>query len=115
MFIQPFDHSAPARQVSADGGMNPAWAPDGKHIYYLDQERALWEVPYLGAGSTEAPHRLLPPGFTEPSDWWTRGYCVAPDGRFLVIRDVPGGTPSVQKINVIVNWTEELKRLVPPS
>ena len=42
-------------------------------------------------------------------------YDVAPDGRFLVIRsgqtEAGGDTPS--NMIVVLNWTEELKRLVP--
>ena len=45
----------------------------------------------------------------------TRAYDIAPDGRFLVIRsgqaEAGGGTPS--NMIVVLNWTEELKRLVP--
>lgn len=38
------------------------------------------------------------------------GYDVGRDGRFLVI----GGTaPQSEVLTVILNWTEELKRLVP--
>ncbi len=37
-------------------------------------------------------------------------YDVDPDGRFLMIQ--PGERSSIQ-INVVLNWFEELKRLVP--
>ncbi len=36
-------------------------------------------------------------------------YDVSPDGRFLMIRSDPAPT----HINVVLNWFEELKRLVP--
>ena len=39
-------------------------------------------------------------------------YDVAPDGRFLGIRDVNPDPPTNQ-INVVLNWFEELKRRVP--
>jgi hypothetical protein len=40
-------------------------------------------------------------------------YDVAPDGqRFLGIRDINPDPPANQ-INVVLNWTEEVKRLVP--
>lgn len=113
IFIEPFDQSSPPRQVSVDGGLNPAWSPDGRKLYYLSRGQALMEVPYRGNGSTGAPRQLFPPGFTEPSDWWTRGYCVAYDGRFLVIRDVTDESTRIPQINIVVNWVEELKRLVP--
>jgi hypothetical protein len=41
----------------------------------------------------------------------TKSWDVAPDGRFLLMKPVPA-EPSIQ---VVLNWTEELKRLVPPK
>ena len=38
-------------------------------------------------------------------------YDVAPDGRFLMIQDSQEPTPV--SVNVVLNWFEELKRLVP--
>lgn len=38
------------------------------------------------------------------------GSDVGPDGRFLVIGN---SSPQVEALSVILNWTEELKRLVP--
>lgn len=61
------------------------------------------------------PHELLPPGFAGSSDWWTRAYSVAPDGRFLVIGNTDAERKSTPQIHVIVNWTEELQRLAPAS
>jgi hypothetical protein len=37
-------------------------------------------------------------------------YDVSPDGqRFVMVKDEPGS----DRLNVVLNWTEELKRLVP--
>ena len=56
----------------------------------------------------EAPYRTDAPGRNRPWD-------VAADGRFLMIKESgsgqEAGVPS--QINVVLNWTEELKRLVP--
>jgi hypothetical protein len=44
-----------------------------------------------------------------------RTYDVSPDGkRFLMIKSAPSGTPSAAlQLVVVLNWVEELKRLVP--
>ena len=43
-----------------------------------------------------------------------RSYDVAPDGqRFLMLRDDKPGVEPATEMNVILNWFEELKRLVP--
>ena len=42
-----------------------------------------------------------------------RSYDISPDGkRFLVIKDAPGDSQSIRQLEVVLNWTEELKRLV---
>lgn len=38
---------------------------------------------------------------------------VAPDGRFLMLRSGAAGPPERIDITVVLNWAEELKRLVP--
>ena len=40
-----------------------------------------------------------------------RPYDVAPDGRFLMLKRASGARP--EEITVVLNWFEELKRLVP--
>ena len=44
---------------------------------------------------------------------WTRPYSLAPDGRFLIRRDVPMASESHAEIQIVVNWFEELKKLSP--
>jgi hypothetical protein len=69
----------------------------------------------MGAqGVASAPKEVFGSGFARTRDWWSRGYSMAPDGRFLVIRDVPEPAVSAQ-IHVVTNWFEELKRLAPAS
>ena len=43
----------------------------------------------------------------------TANYDVAPDGRFVMLREVVAG--SSPDIIVVLNWFEELKRLVPTN
>ena len=46
---------------------------------------------------------------------WRTNYDIHPDGqRFLMIEELDT-EESRPRINVILNWTEELKRLVPPE
>jgi hypothetical protein len=44
----------------------------------------------------------------------TRSWDVSPDGqKFLLMRPVPSADKPVTVMHVVLNWTEELKRLVP--
>jgi hypothetical protein len=54
--------------------------------------------------------------FSPPVGLSGRTYDVSPDGqRFLMIKDAPAGDPNVApaSIDVVLNWFEELKRLLP--
>jgi hypothetical protein len=45
-----------------------------------------------------------------------RGWDVSADGqRFLLARPIASTDPPVTTIQVVLNWTEELKRRVPPK
>ena len=97
-------------RLSTDGGEEAVWSPRGDGLYYRDARRWYW-VPLTG--SAEQP-------FGEP-EFFAEGeyldlpgldYAVSSDGsRILVVRSV--GEPTTTTLNVITNFFEELKRLVP--
>ena len=110
-------------QVSTAGGTRPAWARNGRELFYLDATGLLTSVPVTASGSTFVagnPVRILSTryyaGFsTLGLD--LRGYDVSADGRrFLLIKDAPAdpasATASVGMV-VVLNWFEELKARVP--
>ena len=96
--------------VSTDGGMFPVWARDGRELFYRSQGHLMAvEVrtePSFSAGTSRVlldAQQLA--AYTEPFD-------VSPDGqRFLFVEDV--SLSQKRSLVVILNWTEELKRLVP--
>jgi len=67
-----------------------------------------------GRNATDLPRRRGSAGavsgpYAQPS--WDRQYDVAPDGRFLLMRNT-AGSPR-ERIAIVPNWFEELKRRVP--
>ena len=104
--------------ISSRGGKQPLWLRDGRELFYLSPTGAMMAVavsqtPELSFGQ---PVRLFEDaGFGHAVG--TRSYDVAQDGRFLMVKiQRPPGTSSSKPslwINVVHNWTEELKRLVP--
>ena len=111
IYVHPFpDTAAFRRQVGA--GTRPLWSPAGGELFYLDAARQLMSVrvgttPTLSLGNPTKildNVRVVTPG---------RSYDVSPDGkRFLVIKNAPGDSQSIRQLEVVLNWTEELKRLV---
>jgi Tol biopolymer transport system component len=93
-------------QVSIDGGLFPAWRPDGRELYYLDPGGAMMAASIAVTGSSlqpGTPIRLFSPrivGAAADSEA-NRQYDIAPDGRFLIniqLDDDAG------PITVVQNW-----------
>ena len=103
-------------QISQAGGTRPAWSRNGRELFYLDLNGAMWVVPVQTKPTFSAgkPKKLF------DATWWTaqsgRTYDVTADGqRFLAIKDPSTdseNTPT-QTFTVVVNWVEELKRRLP--
>jgi len=114
IYLTPFPGPGGKRQISTEGGTEPLWSRDGRELFYRSGEKtmavAISTEPELTAGKPT----LLFEGLYEtgmglgPNPG--SNYDVAPDGRFVVIRDQGSG---LAQINVVLNWFEELKRLVP--
>jgi serine/threonine-protein kinase len=116
IFVQPFDGPGARIQVSREEGVSPRWSPDGREIYFHGRENQAFLAasirtgPVLEAG---AP-RLL---FEWPIGMgFDRDYDVTPDGkRFVVVGPAdPNATDASRpRVRIVLNWFEELKRLVP--
>jgi Tol biopolymer transport system component len=113
VFVQSYPQTSQPVQVSKGGGLEPLWSQDGKRIYYLSRNRALMEVQTASDGAAGEPTEIAPATFSEPIDLWTRSYCIGRDGRFLVLGRASGSVEAGSQIHVVVNWFEDLKRLVP--
>jgi eukaryotic-like serine/threonine-protein kinase len=120
IYVRPFPNvDAERRQVSTNGGTQPLWARNGQELFY-ESRGALMGVP-VKIGSTfedATPRKLLDgPYLFHPPAALGRMYDVSRDGqRFLMIKE-SGGTdarPPSARIILVLNWFEELKRLVPP-
>jgi eukaryotic-like serine/threonine-protein kinase len=120
IYVRPFPGVEGNRvQVSIDGGRHPAWHPSGREMFYLDRQNRLTTVSVRASDSTlvvGAPKTLLESSyFADAGPAPGRPYDLAPDGRFLMIKEDAtnnqGASPAT--ITVVQNWFEELKRIVP--
>ncbi|MDA2924124.1 hypothetical protein MYX65_05620, partial [Acidobacteria bacterium AH-259-L09] len=117
VYVRPFPNVKEGKwQISRDGGVSPVWGPEGHELFYrsLDGE-AMMVVrietePTFVAGSPEVI-------FTGTYiSHISRYYDISPDGqRFLMIKEAEQAeqTPTRDELIVVLNWFEELKRLVP--
>jgi serine/threonine-protein kinase len=116
VYVRPFpDVNAGRWQISTGGGASPLWSPNGRELFYYGQPGTLMAVRVEPSTSFKAgaPQVVLQGPYVAPIG--ASHYSVSPDGRrFLMIKDAAtdANAPPPQ-INVILNWFEELRRLVP--
>jgi serine/threonine-protein kinase len=119
VYVRPFPEVNKGRwQVSTGGGESPLWSPDGQELFYLSGDSAMAVAvrtePSFSLGTPKTLFRgmYVRPGTTDGIPW-----DIHPDGkRFLMMKEPgpgasAGGGP--RKINIVVNWLEELKQRVP--
>ena len=115
IFICSFPGKKSKIQITKTGGIEPLWAPDGKEIYYKDPSGSrLMAVPFFTDPEVYVGEsRILFKGKFKASPLFGPNYDITPDGKkFLMIEEEEKSSRATQ-INVILNWAEDLKRLVP--
>jgi serine/threonine-protein kinase len=112
VYVRPFPGPGGRLQISNGGGTEPVWSRNGRELYYRDGNRmmsvALTAEPALIA---ERP-RLLFEGSYLRSDTGGAGYDVAADGRFLMVQPLEP-EHAVTAINVVLNWSDDLRKPAP--
>jgi hypothetical protein len=121
--VRPFPEVNKGKvQVSTSGGNSPLWSPDGRELLYLSEDNSVMAVavekkPTTRFGTSKMLFRNtnLGIGMGSGTPW-----DIHPDGkRFLMIKPpastgaLPTAAGPRPKINVVVNWFEELKQRVP--
>ncbi|MBZ5500365.1 MAG: serine/threonine-protein kinase [Acidobacteriia bacterium] len=115
VYVRPFPGPGIKQQVSSNGGQSPLWARNGKQLFYRNQQGQYWAVDVRtdGGFATSKPRLLFEKlGYSEGDP--IRDFDLSLDGkRFLMSKyDQRKPTPVTEMI-LVLNWFEELKRLVP--
>ncbi len=110
IYVRPASGEGAKWQGSTEGGEEPLWSKDGRELFYRNgpkwmaaevttqpqfkagTPRILFEGPYLNVAGVS--------------------YDLAPDGRFLLLEE-NYKQPTTTQLQVILNWSEEVKRRVP--
>jgi serine/threonine protein kinase len=113
VYVQPFSGPGPRHLISIEGGEKPVWSRNGGELFYRNDDKMMAVPIVTDPEFTPGKPQLLFEGgfFRSERD---RNYDVSSDGqRFVMIRSE--GEPAPRQINVVQNWLEELKRLVPKN
>jgi len=115
IYVQPFPTPGEKVQISRNGGADPVWAANGRELFFRGGDRMQAVPVQTNAGFVAGNPVEL---FDERAyGKLLRGpvpmgsYDVTADGlHFLMIKAL---APAPTQINVVVNWFQELERLVP--
>lgn len=120
IYVQPFPATGAKYQLFAKGSDRPhmaVWSPDGKELFYDPRPFGFEAVsvtiePTFAFGNA----RAVPQPFQLGPSSERRPYDITPGGKFVGL--LPAGqkvfyTPIAPQIQVVLNWTEELKAKVP--
>jgi len=110
VYVRPFPGPGGKIPISTEGGNAPVWARSGRELFYRNEDKMMavdiTAKPELEAG---IPRLLFEGRFASFGS--LANFDVMPDDqRFVMIQEDP---QSRTQFNVVLNWHEELKRLVP--
>jgi serine/threonine-protein kinase len=119
VYVRPYPKTdGVGRRVSLDGGTAPVWARDGSELYYRSASGDLMALP-----TTMKPS--FTPGRPQPLFRFSgrfrvsgnaSAYDVLRDGKqFVMVTEPTTPVSELRQVNVVENWFEELKRLVPTN
>jgi serine/threonine-protein kinase len=110
IYVRPFpDVNARRWLLAGSGGRLPRWSRDGAEIFYLT-EKGLMKVPVEYSPGGSAPPSFGQPSLTLPLQG-IDDFDLSPDGKTIAGERVPIES-AAREIHVVVNWMEELKRIV---
>ncbi len=118
LYVMPFGNGTGKWQISTGGAgvaaSVPVWERDGKQLFYRESGNIMGvDVRTQPVFTASTPRVIVPAkAIGTPQSVMIDPFDVSPDGeRFLVHQQSEGSkTP---QINVILNWSEELKRIAP--
>jgi Tol biopolymer transport system component len=108
IYVRPFGGSDRRWQVSAQGGTQAVWNPNGRELFYRDGNKMM-VVDVTPAGSDlklSSPHVLFEQRYAFGAGITISNYDVSPDGqKFLMVKDDAGAG----RLNVVLNAFADLK------
>ena len=114
IYVRPFPGPGGKIQISTEGGTQPMWARNGRELFYRNGDKmmvtSLETKPVFAAFK---PKLLFEAHYETGFSTLDRDYDVSPDGqRFLMIKGSEQESAPTQ-LNVVLNWSDELRRLAP--
>jgi eukaryotic-like serine/threonine-protein kinase len=113
VYVRPFPGPDRKVQVSTEGGSFPRWSRNGNELFYRNGNRMM--AVQITRRSQDVDPVLSAPTLLFEAKYATVGTTLAgydvslDDQHFIFVRE----DATAGRLRVVLNWTEELKRLVP--
>jgi serine/threonine-protein kinase len=118
VYVQPFPLTGAMHQISSGGGHYPLWSPDGKQLFYANDDvggtsqiisvDVQTQPTFAAVKTTPLPVKGI------LSNQARGGFDITPDGKYFVVLLPPSpGKAPIAQINITLNWFDQLKQRVP--
>ena len=121
VYVRSFPDAEGQVRVSDGRGTEPVWGPDGSAIYYRNGSSVMRASVTPGeVFSVDTPQEIFEgPWVLDPGSFPRTNWDVHPDGESFLFVSVPGAEltegglgPPVVRLELVVNWFEELRQRV---
>jgi eukaryotic-like serine/threonine-protein kinase len=110
VYVQPYPGPGGKWQVSTEGGAEPVWNPAGHELFYRAGNRMMAVPITLQPGFSMGKPVVLFEGPWLSTTLTLQNYDVSRDGRRFLMLKAAEEDQGAQRIVVVQNWLEELKR-----
>jgi len=113
--VRPFRDAGPIVQVSDDGHVEPRWSADGRTLFYRQADgRKIYAVSFEpGSPPRIGPASVAWQGEFTAASLYGQSWAPSVDGTRAAVWLRPERLIDANHYVVVLNWFEELKRLVP--
>jgi eukaryotic-like serine/threonine-protein kinase len=117
IFVEPFPATGEKQQITTGNGHHPVWLANGLSYRIAGGQQVIVPVDTTSRFTVGNPVPVVSRPLPVVVSSANRSYDLTRDGtRVMAVSrdsDPRSGVASAQQIEIVVNWTEELKRLVP--
>ena len=122
VYVRPFPGPGGEWQISANGGNTPTWSRSRRELFYTTSDNRIMVSEYTVEGDafradksrvwSDALYRSRPRGFP-----FFRSFDLHPDGERFALAKLAGAVnrPKVDKVVLIFNFFDELRRVAPAT
>jgi len=110
VYVRPFPDPGGKWQLSVDGGFEPYWSPDGREVFFRRGEKILSTEIDTSEGLRAGRPRVVVDNL--PRFLSLQAYAVDQRGRGFLLTEPAEGEDAPDRVVVIVNWFDELRRRV---